>query len=278
VNIGIRAHDFGKLPFEELASKIADKDFNAIQLALGKALAGINSELGCLSHGMGNYVRDTLAKKGINVAVLGCYINPIHPDENVRRQSLDRFKEHIRYARDFGCPVVGTETGSLNGDLSYNPGNHGEEAFNMLVESVRELVKEAEKFGVFVGIEGVSKNTINTPQRMRRMLDTINSANLQVIFDPVNYLNVDNYKEQEQIIKDSIELFGDRIVILHAKDFTVEGSQLKVVPPGKGMLNYELLISLLKKRKPFLYTLIEDIRPEYMDSSKTYINDLYDKL
>lgn len=277
MNIGVRAHDVGKLPIEELALKISERKATAIQLALAKALDGVNSELGCLSPGMANYIRDTLKKNNINIAVLGCYINPIHPDKDIRRKSLDRFKEHIRYARDFGCSIVGTETGSLNGDLSFNPGNHGEEAFQMLVESVRELVDEAEKFGVFVGIEGVWKNTINTPQRMKRLIDTIQSNNLQVIFDPVNYLNADNYTGQDNMIKESIELFGDRIVALHAKDFIIEENRAKVVPPGKGLLNYELLINLLKQKKPYLYALTEDIRPEFMEYSKAFITDLYNR-
>lgn len=278
MNFGIRAHDFGKMTPEELALKISEKEFTGIQLALAKAIGGINSELGCLSPGMGNYIRDTFSRKNINIAVLGCYINLIHPDKDIRRKSLDRFKEHIRFARDFGCSIVGTETGSLNGDLSFNPGNHGEEAFQMLVESVGELVNEAEKFGVLVGIEGVSKNTINTPKRMARLLDTIGSNNLQVIFDPVNYMDINNYKNQDSIIEEAVDLFGDRIVILHAKDFIVEGEEIKVVPPGKGMLNYELLIKLIKNNKPFLYTLIEDIRPDFMESSRSHIKDIFNRV
>lgn len=284
MNIGIRIHDLGraydlsKLSLEELAEKISEKKVNAVQLALAKALPGINSELGSLSPGMGNYIRDVFAKKNINIAVLGCYINPIHPDRAIRRKSLDRFKEHIRYVRNFGCSIVGTETGSFNEDLSFNPKNHGEEAFQILVESIAELVKEAEKFGVFVGIEGVSKNTINTPKRMRRLLDTIQSNNLQVIFDPVNYLNTDNYRDQDTIIKDAFELFGDRIVILHAKDFIIENGQRKVVAPGKGLLNYELLLKLLKNKKPLIHTLMEDVNPEFMDGGRDYLKDLYNKL
>jgi sugar phosphate isomerase/epimerase len=56
------------------------------------------------------------------------------------------------FARDFGCSVVGTETGSLNSDFSFHPGNRGEEAFQVVVAGVRELVEEAERFGVFAGI------------------------------------------------------------------------------------------------------------------------------
>lgn len=274
MNLGIRAHDFGKASPEELAMKISGKKFSSIQLALTKAIEGINFGLGSLNPGMAHYICSTFAKADIQIAVLGCYINPVDPDADKRRSQLDRFKEHIRYARDFGCSIVATETGTISDDLGTDSVNYGEEAFNILVESVSELVEEAERFGVFVGIEGVSVHTINTPKRMKRLLDTIKSNNLQVVFDPVNFVNIDNYKNQESIIKESIELFGDRIVAVHAKDFIIANGYKKILPPGKGILNYKMLIEQLKYRKPYINILIEDIREDAMNDSINFLNSL----
>ncbi len=50
----------------------------------------------------------------------------IHPDCHVRRKELERFKEHIRFARDFGCSIVGTETGNVNPDIVYTEENFKE--------------------------------------------------------------------------------------------------------------------------------------------------------
>lgn len=273
--IGVRAHDFGKQNIEDLAKKIGNKGFPCIQLALGKAVAGIDSSLGKLNPGMANYIRETLYKENIHVAVMGCYINPIHPDPIERRKSLERFKEHIRYARDFGCSIVGTETGSMNADFSYNPATHSEEALQILIESVKELVEEAEKFGVLVCIEGVTSHSVSTPQKMKRVLDTIQSNNLQVIFDPVNFLSIENYQNQDEIIKESFELFGDRIVILHAKDFIIEDGKMVTVETGKGLLNYELLIKLTKVQKPYIQVLLENATEDTAQASKKYIEDIY---
>ena len=41
--IGLRAHDYGKQPLEDLFSKISGDGFHAIQLAIPKAIEGINS-------------------------------------------------------------------------------------------------------------------------------------------------------------------------------------------------------------------------------------------
>ena len=173
----------------------------------------------------------------------------MHPDENKKRYALERFKEHIRFAHDFNCSIVGTETGSLNADLSFTPENHGENAFTQIARSVSELVEEAEKFGVIVGVEAVTKHTINSAQKMKRLLDTIASNNLQVILDPVNLIDINNYKYQDKIIMEALELLEDRIVIIHAKDFIIDHNEIKVVPVGKGILNYKLLLKRNKTKK-----------------------------
>src|SRR4030042_2601376 len=142
MNLGVRAHDFGKNDVEVLAKKISEKGFKSIQLALNKAIAGIDNLDGILSPGLAAYIRDTFNKNNINIAVLGCYINPIHPDREERKKSINRFKEHIRYARDFGCSIIGTETGSINADCSYNPDTYTKDVFNNFINVIVKLVQK----------------------------------------------------------------------------------------------------------------------------------------
>jgi L-ribulose-5-phosphate 3-epimerase UlaE len=127
-----------------------------------------------------------------------------------------------------------------------------------MITSIATLVEEAEKFGVIVCIEGVTSHTVSTPAKMRQVLDTIKSNNLQVIFDPVNLLSIDNYKDQDRVMKESFDLFGDRIAIIHAKDFKVEGSTLRQIRTGQGDLNYKLLLGWIKARKPEISILLEE--------------------
>lgn len=275
MRLGIRAHDFGKLPLKDLAGKIAEKRFTSIQLALAKAIEDVNSETGSFNPGMAYYIKEIFSRHNIQIAVLGCYINPIHPDKEERKRQLARFKEHIRFARDFGCSIVATETGSFNADCSFHPDNQSEEAFKQITESVAELVEEAEKFGVFVCVEGVTCHTISTPQTMKRLLDTINSNNLQVLLDPVNMLSIENYMNQEQIINQCFDLYGDRIIAIHAKDFTIEDGRLKGIQIGKGLLNYELLLRQIKTRKPYVNVLIEESKPDTASESMDYLKDMY---
>jgi sugar phosphate isomerase/epimerase len=258
LRIGIRAHDFGKLPANELASRIAAKGLKAVQLAVNKGIAGLDLKAGEMTPGLAWEIGQAFERAGVQIAVLGCYINPANPDAASRAQSLRFFKDHLRCARDFGCAVVGLETGTPTVDYSPHPDTQGEPAFQTMLASIAELVAEAERFGVTVCIEGVTAHTVSTPQRMRRVLDTIKSNNLQVIFDPVNLLSIENYKDQDRIIAESFDLFGDRIAVIHAKDFRIEDGKMKQVRAGQGSLNHKLVMSWLAKHKPGISILLEE--------------------
>lgn len=275
MRIGVRAHDFGKQSVEELARKISEMGFDCIQLALSKAIADMDFSLGRLNPGMAWRIGKTFDRYGIQIAVLGCYINPVHPDKAERKRQIEQFREHLRFARDFGCGIVATETGSLNADFSFHPDNHGEKAFYDLVESVKEMTEEAEHFGVITAIEGVTRYVTHTPERVAKVLELVNSNNLQVVFDPVNLISIDNYQDQDHIISRSFELFGDRMVILHVKDFAIQDGKMKSVQAGSGMLNYELLFKLLKTHKPDINILMEDAKPETMAAGMAYLKSKY---
>ncbi len=258
MRIGARAHDFGKLPADELARRIAETGMSCVQLALSKAIEGLDLRPGQLNPGLAFEIGQAFHRHGVQIAVLGCYINPIHPDPVTRRSLIGFFKEHLRYARDFGNGLVALETGSLNADYSPHPDNQSEEAFREMLGTFEELVAEAEKFGVIVGVEGVATHTISTPARMRRLLDAIPSNNLQVVFDPVNLLSFENHREQARVVQESFEQFGDRIAIVHAKDFIVEGNALRTVRAGQGDFNYRPVIQWLEANKPGVSILLEE--------------------
>ncbi|WP_324254992.1 sugar phosphate isomerase/epimerase [Bacillus sp. REN16] len=234
INLGIRAHDIKASSLDELVQIIADKGLSSVQLALAKSFPDLNTGLGSLSPGLGIYIGKAFQQKQVEIAVLGCYINMIHPDLVEREKVLERFKEHIRFAKDFGCSVIGTETGNINAKMGFTVDNFQEKPFVDVIESVKELVKEAEKFGVIVGIEAGVNHPVYSPILLKRLLDEVDSNNLQIIFDPVNLLTAENYNHQDEIFREAIELFGDRIIIVHCKDFVIEEGKLKFASPGKG--------------------------------------------
>jgi sugar phosphate isomerase/epimerase len=60
------------------------------------------------------------------------------------------------------------------------------------------------------------------------------------------------------VVEESLELFGDRIIAVHAKDFVVEADGLKTVPAGRGRFVYGPLLRHLAARKPLVSLLLEE--------------------
>lgn len=275
MRIGVRAHDLGRDSAELLADKVGARGLKCVQLTLHEAIEGMDGAAGRLNPGLAYEIGAAFHERDVQIAVLSCYINPIHPDEGERARQIELFKEHLRFVRDFGCGIVATETGSLNTDFSFHPGNHTEESFWRMLKSVGAMVEEAERFGAFVGVEGVANFVASDPKKIERMLKEIGSNNLQIVFDAVNLLSMENYRERDRIVQDSFDLFGDRIAVVHAKDFRAEDGRLKSVPLGQGLMNYTLLLGLLKRRKPSINIIIEDTSPDTIDASMRHLRDTW---
>jgi L-ribulose-5-phosphate 3-epimerase len=258
LRVGVRAHDFGRLPADELAARIAAKGFSCVQLALNKAIAGLELQPGELNSARAKQLGGAFQKHGVEIAVLGCYINPLHPDAATRASLFRWFKNHLRFARDFGCGIVALESGSVNANYSPHLDNAGEAAFQALLASLGELVAEAERCGVTVGLEAVTSHVVSTPPKMRRVLDAIPSANLRVVFDPVNLLSRENFLQQPRVLAEALDLFGDKIAVVHSKDFIVEAGGLKTVPAGRGRLDYARLFEWMSQRESPVPILLEE--------------------
>jgi len=279
IQIGLRAHDCGTLPPEQLADTIAAYHPESIQLALGKAIIPA-PDLGSLSPGYARRIKKIFEARDISIAVLGCYINPIHPDREQRECQLRRFEEHLRYAGDFGCLLVGTETGSINADCSFHPDTGKEETFELLRASIERLVNFAEKCGSVVAVEAVADNhTICSIEKMDRLLKRIPSPALRVIWDPVNLIPATGLKEsQERFFARTLDAFGDKIAAIHAKDFRMEGGQKKGdLPAGTGELDWTALLRLLGQRKYGIDIILENSLPATARGTIAFMRETAEK-
>ena len=270
--LGMRGHDLGK-NIIEMCENAKKHNISNLQFALAKTVQdkdfyqiGYDAELS-------GEIKKTLDDYKLSVSVLGCYINPIAADEEICRKQLELFKNFILYARDFGAVVIGTETGSL-GDIEKN---HSEETYQIFVKNMRNLITFAEKNGVVVGIEPVWSCPISSPQRMKRFLDDAASDNVGVIFDLSNLMNRDVYLNQRQIIDDAFDLFGDRIKVVHVKDFVIKDFDRSVPVFGTGLLDIEYLFSKIENMKVMPELIMDNMHLEDYDNCTDYLRALLKK-
>lgn len=276
MQLGIRLHDVKRAPLEERLAVAREQGFACAHLALGKVISEYSVADSALTPGFACYLKRIFEKNQLDVAVLGCYLNLANPNEESLKVIKNRYLAHIRLASLMGAGVVGTETGAVNEGYTFEERNHSEEALEIFIENLRPIVEYAEKMGVILAIEPVYKHIVCNPKRARRVLDTIDSPNLQIIFDPVNLLDICNYKEREKIIAEAIEILGKDIAVVHIKDFIVRDNGLVSVAAGTGEMDYTQIIRFIKEQKPYIHVTLENTVPENAVEARKYIQGLWD--
>ena len=275
MRLGIRAHDTKYAPLEELIPNIHNLGFKCMHIALSKSIKEFKPDICTMTPGLAMYMKELCIENKVDIAVLGCYLNLCNPDPEQHKQIVEKYKAHIRFASILGCGVVGTETGAVNVEYKYEPANHTEEALNLFIENLKPIVKYAEQFGVIIAIEPVWKHIVCTIERARKVLDAIDSPNLQIIFDPVNVLYTGNIDRQDEIIEQAFDLLRDEIAVVHCKDFVVEGDELKSIAAGTGGLNYPLLLKKIKQYKPYVHCTLENTVHENAIATRDFMENLY---
>ena len=288
-NIGFRAHDFGSFnSASELAKVVSEvKSPAVIQLALNKVIPTAKK---CpeWDEEYISSIRDDLAKEDVSVAVIGCYINPVHPDEDERKKQLTRFKRSLELNKAFGCRIVGTETGSWTPKITYSPETYEEHVFEALLSSIDYMLNEAIKNDAICAIEPVAfPHTMCTVERTLRVLNKFQDEHLKLIFDPINlvprlgipeldgsYRAIPSEEAQAKYINTCLDAFAPRICALHCKDYVLseDGHKKGDLPVTTGIFRWDLFFKELRKRNINVPILLENHNPKTLKETLATLN------
>lgn len=288
-NIGFRAHDFGSFnSASELANVVSEvKSPAVIQLALNKVIPSARKWTQWDEEYISS-IRDDLAAKGVSAAVVGCYINPVHPDKDEREQQLQRFKRSLELNKAFGCKVVGTETGSWTPKITYSPETYEEKVFETLLNSIDFMLNQAIKNDAICAIEPVAfPHTMCTVERTVRVLDKFQDEHLKLIFDPINlvprlgipeldgsYRAIPSQEAQLNYITTCLDAFKERLCIIHCKDYILNEDGLKKgdLPVTTGVFRWDLFFKELRKRNLYVPILLENHNPKTLKETLATLN------
>lgn len=272
--IGVRAHDFGRMQLKELAPLISSKGYGNIQLALTKALTDYQYSYGKLSTGIMRTIEKELYKNNLRVSVLGCYIDPSVENKDAYELNLEIFKEHLRFAKDLGAGMVATETGMFKHDGKSDTAVLTDPQFERVAVFFEEAVEEAEKAGVKIAVESVCSHTINCPETTKVLLDRIKSPAFTALFDAVNMIKPEEADNQKEVIDRVFKLYGNRINAFHLKDFALENGEKVRRSIGEGQLELGYLLKKIKEYKPFCDILLEEALPEEAEAKIKLIREI----
>ncbi|MRN06209.1 sugar phosphate isomerase/epimerase [Lactobacillus sp. 0.1XD8-4] len=270
INIGIRAHDVSKHTFKHLFSITANYGFTNVQFApfkfLPKELITDSSQY---SPGLLNIIDQKFKEAGVNISVLGNYVNMIDYDRTVRDKNLQSYQNSLIAEKFLHAAVVGSETGSVLSPNGYTPQNFTDSALLRVIDSVEQITSDAEKLGALFAIEPGINHPLYDNYAVRRVLDAVHSPNLFVIFDLANLISRDNYKDQSTILNEAARLYGPRICTFHLKDIDFINGKKVTVPFGSGLIDVERYIHFINQLKPYTFATFEATKEDQLDSALT---------
>lgn len=274
MNIGIRLHDTAPGTLRERLLFAKTQGFSCAHLALSKVVDGFEMQHApdILNEDFANLVRGDFEAAGMSCAVLGCYLNIADPDEERWRQTQEIYRAHLQFAALTDAGVVGTETPvcQWSGHESLTPDS--EEAYQLLISRLRTLVRFAEEANALLAVEPVWQHIISTPQKAERMLCDLHSDHLQIILDSVNLISPSQAGQEAHIIKEASCRLGDRIRVLHMKDYTVKDGMICSMACGLGNMQYEDLLTFAKARN--LPMTLEDTTPETAEAARLHLEKI----
>ena len=222
-------------------------------------------------------VREDFAETGMDCAVLGCYLNLADPDAERREKTQQIYRAHLRFASMIGAGVVGTETYANPESPFAKDAARSEEAFRLFADSLKTVVRYAEEADAVLAVEPVYHHIISTPERAERMLEAVPSDHLQIILDAVNLIGPEDADRAPEIIEDAIRRLGDRVRILHMKDFVLlpEG-KMNSCACGLGSMRYERLLAFAAEKE--LPMTLENTVPDNAEEARLYLERIAEGL
>lgn len=284
MQIGIRLHDVNigldaaAQTMEARAQKAREEGFCCVHLALQKVIKGMAFDDCTLTEGLAAHVRRVFAKNDLDIAVLGCYFNLANPDPAQIEAIKSKYYAHLRVAPLMGAAMVGTETGAPNVEYKLDAYTHSDAALKTLMYNLEDVVAEAERRGATIAIEPVWNHIVYNADRAVQVLRGIGSRNLRVILDPVNLLCAENADERDAVIADAIDKLGERVAMVHLKDFVLHDGKLVSVAAGTGRMDYTRILRFMKERKPFIQATLENTDNSTAERSRRMLEELYERV
>lgn len=272
MSIGIRLHDVAGDALLDKVRSAKAQGFQCAHLALSKVISPALMEPAAATPGLAADLRAQM--DGMEIALLGCYLNLAHPDPVAYRAIAKKYQAHLRLCRWLQADLVGTETGNPNAEYRFDPAtSHTEEALRLFIDRLAPVVEDAEKLGVLIAIEPVFSHIVSTPARARAVLDAVRSPNLRIIFDPVNLLDPEHLDQRDRVLAQAMELLGEEIALVHLKDYRVENHKLMAVAPGLGEMDYTAVFRFLAASKPGIHITLENTRPENAQAAREFVQN-----
>jgi sugar phosphate isomerase/epimerase len=204
-------------------------------------------------------------------------------DLGERAKALQTCKEQLLLAEQIGARccvnIAGSRGAKWDGPC---PEDLSEAAFDMIVESVREIIDAVRPKNTFYTLETMPWMYPDSAESYLSLLRAIDRKQFGVHFDIVNLINCpERYFNNAVLAQDFVAKLGPHIRSCHLKDIQL-GDQLTVhldeVRLGLGGLDYPAVLHAYQQLDPDLPVLLEHLSdPKDYDLATDFIRDVAKK-
>lgn len=211
-----------------------------------------------------------------SVVVSTHWANPLSsPDPAVRETGRKGVETALHDANAYGASLILLVPGVVNEDVSYK------DAYNRSRAEIEKLLPLAEELEVVIGIENVWNHFLLSPLEAAQYVDDFKSEWVGWYFDIGNIMNF-GWPEQW------INVLGDRIVMVHLKEFSRKKRDEEGLWNGfrvhytEGDNNWEAIMAALKQTGYSGYAIAEpswrgeDVEPQ--EFLRQYVSQKMDKI
>ena len=214
--------------------------------------------------------RRAAAAAGLIIAEAGAWSNPLSSNESTRKSAIAYCQQQLALAEEIGAQCCVNITGSRGEKFDGpDPNNFSNETFQLIVDSVREIIDAVKPKRTFYTLETMPWIFPSSADEYVRLIQAIDRPEFAVHLDPVNMVNSPQmYYNTTDLLTECFNKLGPYIKCCHAKDILLSDKltvHLSEVRPGLGILDYHHFLKLLRAQNREIPLMIE-----HLESAEEY--------
>jgi sugar phosphate isomerase/epimerase len=268
--LGVFARIFRRHSADEVASAVAAAGFDLVQLNLNSFGLPTIPDVDAIDFAS---IRRSFDRSGVAIWGLSATYNMIDPDEAKRSASTSAAAALIARAPELGATAVTLCTGTRDPDDIWraHPDNADPSAWRDMRASLDILLPAAAAAGVRLGVEPEVANVVRDADAGARLLAELGTeaVHVGIVLDPANLLTAATIDRQRDILTAAVDLLGESVMCLHAKDVVDSG----YAAAGSGGLDYGLVFDLAQRLPHAVPTIIQDATEDDVPRVVAYLRD-----
>lgn len=248
MRIGICSTDFQPTDIDTLFQKAAAYGFQAMQFSY--VSIGMDEIPEVIEDKVIEGLKEAARRYDLPIVAVNATFNLIDGDKERLNRNIRAVEVMCQANQKLGCNLLTLCTGSRSQESMWkaHPLNSSREAWDELAQNIRPVAETARQYGMYLGIETEAGNVVMTPEMARRFIEETEYAGLKVIMDCANLFSPGTAHREmvKPVMENAFAQVGQEVILAHGKDIA-EGDGVNFAPTGKGIVDYDLFLSLLER-------------------------------